>query len=86
MEDLEVERVVVHSMEITENDDRWSRLRRFSEWLLLKGAIAWILRLKTKDSGKSHFKEDGVLRDQRARNLATRSLKVDEVYRVEKTI
>ena len=26
MEDLEVKRVVVHSMEIIENDDRWSGL------------------------------------------------------------
>lgn len=69
-------------MEITETDDMWSGLRRFSEWLRLKkGVIARILCLQTKDSGKSHPKEDGVLRDQRARNLATRSLKVGEVDR-----
>ena len=86
VEDLDVKRVVVHSMEITENDERWSRLRRFSEWLQLKGVNARILRLKTKDSSKSHPKEDGVLRDQRARSLAARSLKVEKVDRAEKTI
>lgn len=42
--------------------------------------------LKQKKSGKSHPKEDGLLRDQRAHNLVTRSLKVDEVDRAEKTI
>ena len=87
LEDLKVKRVVGHSMDITETDDRWSGLRRFSEWLRLKmGVITRILCLQTKDGGKSHPKEDGVLRDQRARNLATRSLKVDEVDRAEKTI
>lgn len=48
VEDLEVKRVVVHSMKITENYDMLSRLWRFSEWLLLKGIIARILPLKTR--------------------------------------
>ena len=39
LEDLKVKRVVGHSMEITETDDRWSGLRRFSEWLRLKKGV-----------------------------------------------
>ena len=41
--------------------------------------------LLKQDSGKYHFQEDSVLRDQRVRNLATRWSKVDEMDRVEKT-
>ena len=82
VDDPEVKRISVHSMDVNESEDFLTRLNRFSEWHRLKKSIAWILRLKPKQG----ITDDGTRRGGSATKVEVVPLRVEELDRAEKTI
>ena len=72
----------MHSTDVSGNANFLTRLTRFSEWQRLKRSIAWILRLKPKQS----ITDDAANRVGRATNVKAEPLRIEELDRAEKTI
>ena len=72
----------MHSTDVSGNANFLTRLTRFSEWQRLKRSIAWIFRLKPKQS----ITDDAANRVERATNVKAEPLRIEELDRAEKTI
>ena len=79
VDDPEVKKIQVHSMDVNESTNFLTRLTRFSDWQRLRRSIAWILRLKPKQG----INKDGA---NRARHVEIKPLRVEELDRAEKSI
>ena len=86
LNDPEVKKVLVHSMNVEENVDLLNRLTRFSEWQRMKRSIAWILRLKPNSDERALLPKDGADKIGSAAHVKRKPLRVEELDRAEKTI
>ena len=86
LNDPEVKKVLVHSMNVEENVDLSNRLTRFSEWQRMKRSIAWILRLKPNSDERALLPKDGADKVGSAAHVKRKPLRVEELDRAEKTI
>ena len=86
LNDPEVKKVLVHSMNVEENVDLLNRLTRFSEWQRMKRSIAWILRLKPNSDERALLPKDGADKVGSAAHVKRKPLRVEELDRAEKTI
>ena len=82
MDDPEVKKFQVHSVDVNESTNFLTRLTRFSDWHRLKRSIAWILRLKPKQG----INKDVANRARHATNVEVKPLRVEELDRAEKNI
>ena len=80
VDDPEIRKVLVHSIDVNEGTDLLTRLTRFSDWHRMKRSIAWILRLKPNLSETSLPPKTGATSSKD--NLP----RVEELERAEKTI
>ena len=86
LNDPEVKKVLVYSLNVEENADLLKRLTRFSEWHHMKRSIAWILRLKPNSDEKALLPKDGADKVANAAHVKRKPLRVEELERAEKTI
>jgi len=82
MDNPEVKKIQVHSMDVNDSTNFLMRLTRFSDWHQLKRSIAWILCLKPKQG----INKDGANRARHATNVEVKPLRVEELDRAEKSI
>ena len=84
--DPEVKKVPVHSIDVNEGTDLLTRLARFSDWYRMKRSIAWILRLKPNSSKKSLSPKVVANREGHTAGLRDNPLQVEELEKAEKVI